>query len=154
MIEEGTCLEKDALGVVENVVLVSVPVHVGRKDWRKIRRVTSGRVVNCRANNDWVLRFIYRLKSYDVISSLAGVVRQNYEGVEDIKLSGDICYAHGDIPKAMGDILKVVGLETDENTSETLTGRGGESTSSIALSESDYDSENEADFAVHQETIY
>ena len=154
MIEEGTCLEKDALGVVENVVLVSVPVHVGRKDWRKIRRVTSGRVVNCRANNDWVLRFIYRLKSYDVISSLAGVVRQNYEGVEDIKLSGDICYAHGDIPKAMGDILKVVGLETDENTSETLTGRGGESTSSIAMSESDYDSENEADFAVHQETIY
>ena len=154
MIEEGTCLEKDALGVVENVVLVSVPVHVGRKDWQKIRRVTSGRVVNCRANNDWVLRFIYRLKSYDVISSLAGVVRQNYEGVEDIKLSGDICYAHGDIPKAMGDILKVVGLETDENTSETLTGRGGESTSSIAMSESDYDSENEADFAAHQETIY
>ena len=47
-------------------------------------------------------------------------MRQNYEGVEDIKLSGDICYAHGDIPKAMGDILKVVGLETDENTSETL----------------------------------
>ena len=170
MIEDGTCLEKDALGIVENVVLISVPVHVGRKDWRKIRRVTSGRVVNCRAKNDWVLRFIYRLKSYDVISSLAGVVRQNYEGVEDIKLSGDICYAHGDIPKAMGDILKVVGLETDESSNafgDTAAARNiledenessfeqrGESNSSIVLSESDYDSENEADFAAHQETIY
>ena len=170
MIEDGTCLEKDALGIVENVVLISVPVHVGRKDWRKIRRVTSGRVVNCRAKNDWVLRFIYRLKSYDVISSLAGVVRQNYEGVEDIKLSGDICYAHGDIPKAMGDILKVVGLETDESTNafgdtaaahniredenESSFEQRGESNSSIVLSESDYDSENEADFAAHQETIY
>lgn len=170
MIEDGTCLEKDALGIVENVVLISVPVHVGRKDWRKIRRVTSGRVVNCRAKNDWVLRFIYRLKSYDVISSLAGVVRQNYEGVEDIKLSGDICYAHGDIPKAMGDILKVVGLETDESSNafgdtaaahniledenESSFEQRGESNSSIVLSESDYDSENEADFAAHQETIY
>ena len=170
MIEDGTCLERDALGIVENVVLISVPVHVGRKDWRKIRRVTSGRVVNCRAKNDWVLRFIYRLKSYDVISSLAGVVRQNYEGVEDIKLSGDICYAHGDIPKAMGDILKVVGLETEESANafgdtaaahniredenESSFEQRGESNSSIVLSESDYDSENEADFAAHQETIY
>jgi hypothetical protein len=126
--------------------------------------------VNCRAKNDWVLRFIYRLKSYDVISSLAGVVRQNYEGVEDIKLSGDICYAHGDIPKAMGDILKVVGLETDassnafgdtaaahnirEDENESSFEQRGESNSSIVLSESDYDSENEADFAAHQETIY
>ena len=47
-------------------------------------------------------------------------MRQNYEGVEDIKLSGDICYAHGDIPKAMGDILKVVGLETDESANTSM----------------------------------
>ena len=164
MIEDGTCLEKDALGIVENVVLVSVPVHVGRKDWRKIRRVTSGRVVNCRAKNDWILRFIYRLKSYDVISSLAGVTRQNYEGVEDIKLDGNICYAHGDIPKAMGDILRVVGLETDENINafvDASARKEDEGQQSFEqrreVSESDYDSEteSEADFASHhQETIF
>jgi hypothetical protein len=164
MIEDGTCLEKDALGIIENVVLVSVPVHVGRKDWRKIRRVTSGRVVNCRAKNDWVLRFIYRLKSYDVISSLAGVTRQNYEGVEDIKLHGNICYAHGDIPKAMGDILRVVGLETDENMNafvDASARKDDEGQLSFEqrreVSESDYDSEteSEADFASHhQETVF
>jgi hypothetical protein len=104
------------------------------------------------------------LKSYDVISSLAGVTRQNYEGVEDIKLHGNICYAHGDIPKAMGDILRVVGLETDENMNafvDASARKDDEGQLSFEqrreVSESDYDSEteSEADFASHhQETVF
>jgi hypothetical protein len=53
---------------------------------------------------------------------------------------------------AFGDTAAAHNIREDEN--ESSFEQRGESNSSIVLSESDYDSENEADFAAHQETIY
>ena len=152
MIEQGERDKNEVHGIVENVVLVSVPVRVGRKEWKIVRTISSGRVINCRAHNDWVLRFMYRLKSYDVISSLAGVTRQNYEGVEDIKLSSDVCYAHPDIPQALGQILRVIGLEAENEF--VVTEEKEEEEESFFLSESDDDSDADAELIGEISTVY
>jgi hypothetical protein len=52
---------KRAFNVVENVIFVGSPLPArNTASWRGIRSIVSGRVVNCYAQDDWVLGFVYR----------------------------------------------------------------------------------------------
>mmetsp|Transcript_28157 Transcript_28157/g.47616 ORF Transcript_28157/g.47616 Transcript_28157/m.47616 type:complete len:496 (+) Transcript_28157:1249-2736(+) len=54
------------LGIVQDVVLIGAPVSSGSSDWLQIRKVVSGRLVNCYKTDDWMLGLMYRSKAWEV----------------------------------------------------------------------------------------
>jgi len=95
--------ERGAYGMVENVVLMGAPVPADVVQWREIRAVVAGRVVNVFSEQDYVLAFLYRTGSVQL--GVAGLQRIELEGVEDVDegklVSGHLMYRH-----AVGMILK------------------------------------------------
>jgi hypothetical protein len=50
-----------AFDIVENVIFIGSPLPArNTASWRAIRSVVSGRVVNCYAQDDWILGYVYR----------------------------------------------------------------------------------------------
>jgi hypothetical protein len=62
-----TCLmtltERRAFGLVEGVVLVGAPTPSTASEWRKVRSVVSGGVVNVYSTNNYIPAFLYRTSS-------------------------------------------------------------------------------------------
>ncbi|KAK1083575.1 hypothetical protein LTR48_006167 [Friedmanniomyces endolithicus] len=81
-----TCLqalaERKAFGLIESVVLIGAPAPSTSADWRRIRTVVSGRVVNVFSVNDYILAFLYRSSSIQFgVAGLQAV--ENVKGVEN-----------------------------------------------------------------------
>jgi hypothetical protein len=83
-----TLAAKRAFNVVENVIFISAPLPArNTASWRSIRSVVSGRVVNCYAQDDWVLGFVYRGGSLEWgVSGLEKV--DCISGIENYDVSG------------------------------------------------------------------
>lgn len=79
--------EKRAFNIVENVIFIGSPLPAQNStSWRAIRSVVSGRVVNCYAQDDWVLGFVYRGGSLEW--GVAGLEEVNcIPGVENYDVS-------------------------------------------------------------------
>ena len=90
--------EKKAFNVVENVIFIGSPLLAQNvASWRAIRSVVSGRVVNCYAEDDWVLGFVYRggslewgVAGLEKVTCISGV--ENFD-VSDL-VSGHLQYRH------------------------------------------------------------
>ncbi|EGC34607.1 hypothetical protein DICPUDRAFT_153177 [Dictyostelium purpureum] len=52
-------IEQKAYGVVENVLFIGGCCPNDSKKWKKIRKIVSGRVVNCYSPNDILLKYFY-----------------------------------------------------------------------------------------------
>ena len=77
---------RGAFGLVEDVVLMRAPCPSGTRNWRIMRSVVSGRLVNCYSANDYVLGFLYRTSS--VQFGAAGLEKaKGLPGVENIDVS-------------------------------------------------------------------
>jgi hypothetical protein len=108
-----TCLQKlaerKAFGLVESVVLIGAPAPSTSAEWRSIRAVVSGRVVNVYSTNDYILAFLYRSSSiqYGVagLQAIAGV-----KGVENVDVS-DLVTGHTSYRFLTGTILQKIGFE-------------------------------------------
>ncbi|GAM28547.1 hypothetical protein SAMD00019534_117230, partial [Acytostelium subglobosum LB1] len=50
-------------GIIENVVFIGAPIPVDLKIWGKIRKLVSGRVVNCYSSDDVLLQYCYEANS-------------------------------------------------------------------------------------------
>ncbi|KAF1988984.1 DUF726-domain-containing protein [Aulographum hederae CBS 113979] len=108
-----TCLkslaDRKAFGLVESVVLLGAPTPSTAADWRAIRSVVSGRVVNVYSTNDYTLGFLYRTSSiqYGIagLQAIAGV-----QGIENVDVS-DLVSGHTEYRFLTGSILKKVGFE-------------------------------------------
>lgn len=108
-----TCLQKlaerKAFGLVESVVLIGAPAPSTSAEWRAIRAVVSGRVINVYSTNDYILAFLYRSSSiqYGVagLQAIAGV-----KGVENVDVS-DLVTGHTSYRFLTGTILQKVGFE-------------------------------------------
>ena len=97
----STCLtsltKRRAFGLIENAVLIGAPVPSDPDQWRMMRCVVSGRLVNVFSENDSVLRFLYRttnmqfgvagleaitgmrsVENFDVSDSVSGHLRYQY----------------------------------------------------------------------------
>lgn len=101
--------ERRAFGLVENVVLLGSPCPSDAEDWRPIRSVVSGRVVNVFSTNDYILAFLYRTSSIQLgIAGLEPVL--GVHGVQNVDVS-EIVSGHLRYRYLTGSILKKIGFE-------------------------------------------
>lgn len=108
-----TCLRtlaaRKAFGLIESVVLLGAPTPSTAADWRIMRSVVTGRLVNVYSTSDYILGFLYRSSSiqYGVagLQPIAGV-----KGVQNVDVS-DMVTGHLSYRYLTGSILKKIGFE-------------------------------------------
>lgn len=104
-----TLAERKAFGLVESAVLIGTPAPSTAAEWRQIRSVVSGRVVNVFSTNDYILGFLYR--SHSVQYGVAGLQAiENVKGVENVDVS-ELVSGHTNYRFLTGKILKQIGFE-------------------------------------------
>ena len=104
-----TLAERKAFGLIENVVLLGCPAPSNSMDFRKMRSVVSGRLVNVYSENDYILGFLYRATAAQY--GVCGLNKADYvKGVENVDVS-DIVSGHLRYRYLTGAILKRIGLE-------------------------------------------
>jgi hypothetical protein len=101
--------ERKAFGLVESVVFIGAPVPSNSDNWRVMRSVVSGKVINVCSENDYILAFLYRATTLQF--GVAGLQEiQDVEGVENMNLSKEVS-GHLRYPELIGKILKRCGFE-------------------------------------------
>ncbi|MCJ1229134.1 hypothetical protein MMC12_005799 [Toensbergia leucococca] len=105
--------KRKAFGLIESVVFIGAPTPSSTTDWRVMRSVVAGRLVNVYSANDYVLGFLYRTSSIQY--GVAGL--QKIEGLPSVEnvdvsetVSGHLRYRY-----LVGSILKKIGFEDIEN---------------------------------------
>lgn len=100
---------RNAFGLVESVVLMGAPAPASTSDWREIRSVVAGRVVNVFSANDYVLGFLYRTSSVQL--GVAGLQKiEGLPGVENVDVSETVS-GHLRYRYLVGAILAQIGFE-------------------------------------------
>lgn len=97
-----------ARGLVDDVVLLGGTMSRDVDEWRLVRSVVCGRLINGHSNNDWLLALLYRYKSWNLSVAGLGPV-EDVAGVENVNLSSVIS-SHTDYPRKMAQILTKVGI--------------------------------------------
>ncbi|KAI1751489.1 DUF726-domain-containing protein [Xylaria castorea] len=101
--------KRKAFGLVENVVLLGAPAPSSSAEWRRIRSVVTGRVVNAYSTKDYILAFLYRTNSIQFgVAGLQPVL--NVKGIENVDVS-DLVEGHTLYRHATGPILGRLGFE-------------------------------------------
>jgi len=101
--------ERRAFGLVESVVLIGTPASSTSAEWRVVRSVVSGRVVNVYSTKDYILAFLYRSQSIQLgVAGLQAI--ENVKGVENVDVS-DIVSGHTSYRFLTGTILNKIGFE-------------------------------------------
>lgn len=108
-----TCLqrlaERKAFGLVENAIFIGSPTPSDSADWRMVRSVVAGRVVNVYSTNDYILAFLYRSSSVQYgVAGLQAV--ENVKGVENYNAS-EMVEGHTAYRLLTGPILRKIGFE-------------------------------------------
>ncbi len=100
---------RKAFGLVESVVMMGSPTPSDTSDWRIMRSVVSGRLVNVYSENDYILGFMYRTSSIQY--GVAGLQKvEGLAGVENVNVSEDVP-GHLRYRFLVGSILKKIGFE-------------------------------------------
>ncbi|KAI8964732.1 DUF726-domain-containing protein [Daldinia sp. FL1419] len=101
--------KRKAFGLIENAIMLGAPTPSSSADWRRIRSVVSGRVVNAYSPNDYILAFLYRSSSIQFgVAGLHPVL--DVQGVENVDV-GDLVKGHTLYRHATAPILKRIGFE-------------------------------------------
>lgn len=108
-----TCLhnlaERKAFGLVESAVLIGSPTPSTPADWRMIRSVVAGRIVNVYSTNDYILAFLYRSSSFQYgVAGLQAI--EGVKSVENVDVS-DTVSSHTRYRYLTGRILRRIGFE-------------------------------------------
>lgn len=64
-----------AFGIVQDCVLLGATLTANAKQWREVRGVVSGRLVNAFSTNDWILGYLYRATTggFSTVAGLSAV---------------------------------------------------------------------------------
>lgn len=101
--------ERKAFGLVENVVFLGGPCPSDAPDWRRIRAVVSGRVVNVFSKQDYILAFLYRTSSVQLgVAGLQPIL--GIHGVQNVDVS-ELVDGHLQYRYLTGSILRKIGFE-------------------------------------------
>lgn len=93
-----------AYGLIESAIFMGSPVPSDEEDWRVMRSVVSGRLVNVYSENDAVLALLYRATSMQ--AGIAGLERvERVPGVENVDVS-DLVSGHLRYRNLIGQILR------------------------------------------------
>lgn len=108
-----SCLQslarRKAFGIVESAVLIGAPCPSDAADWRSIRAVCVGRVVNVYSTNDFILAFLYRTSRIQF--GVAGIESiEEVAGVENWDVSAWVS-GHTRYRYLVGRVLKEIGFE-------------------------------------------
>ena len=108
-----TCLhrlaERKAFGLIESAVIIGAPSPSDSADWRMVRSVVSGRVVNVYSTEDYILGYLYRSSSIQLgVAGLQSI--ENVNGVENVDVS-DLVSGHTKYRLLIGQILQKIGFE-------------------------------------------
>jgi hypothetical protein len=108
-----TCLmslaERKAFGLVESVVLIGTPAPSHAADWRAMRTVVGGRLINVYSENDYILGFLYRTSSIQL--GVAGLEEvRDVKGIENVNVS-ELVSGHLRYQYLCGSILEKIGFE-------------------------------------------
>lgn len=104
-----TLAKRKAFGLIENVVFLGSPCPSDAEDWRGIRSVVSGRVVNVFSTNDYILAFLYRTSSIQLgVAGLQPVM--GIHGVQNVDVSSMV-NGHVRYRYLTGSILTKIGFE-------------------------------------------
>ncbi|XP_071805332.1 transmembrane and coiled-coil domain-containing protein 4-like isoform X2 [Asterias amurensis] len=103
---------KGCEGIVQDAVLLGAPVPSTLKYWKPFARVVAGRIINGYCRGDWLLQFVYRAASVQMID-IAGLepVQWKDRRMVNVDLT-EIVNGHFDYAEKMDDILKIIGLRT------------------------------------------
>jgi hypothetical protein len=93
---------------VEHAVLLGTPVPVALDEWKNIRKVVAGRLINGYSENDWMLAIMYRYQGWSLDS--AGIGPVGVLGVENVNLSS-IIGGHLEYKNKMASVLDYLQLE-------------------------------------------
>jgi hypothetical protein len=153
--------ERKAFGLVESVVLIGAPAPSTAAEWRQIRSVVSGRVVNVFSTNDYILGFLYRSSSIQYgVAGLQAI--QGVKGVENVDVS-EYVSGHTQYRFLTGRILTQIGFEDvdveavaeEERTdNELAAGAKGLSTEETSGSDEVYVQGLEKEIAKKNESSY
>ena len=94
-------------GVVHHAVLMGLPATSEPERWGRLRRVVSGRLINCYRPSDLVLRVVYR--GAEGALGAAGLRAVACEGVENFDVSRHV-RSHAEYRHAVGPLLQLVDL--------------------------------------------
>lgn len=114
-----------AFGIVQDVYLLGATLTASSKQWREVRGVVSGRLVNAYSGNDWILGYLYRA-STGGLSTVAGLSPvEDIPDVENIDITS-ILDGHMSYRSKMPLILQHLGFKItadhfDEPDDEDLT---------------------------------
>ncbi|KAF2198758.1 DUF726-domain-containing protein [Delitschia confertaspora ATCC 74209] len=101
--------ERKAFGLVENAVLLGAPTPSDTEDWRRVRSVVSGRLVNVFSTNDYILAFLYRTSSIQYgVAGLQPIL--GVHGVQNVDVS-ELVNGHLRYRYLTGSVLKKIGFE-------------------------------------------
>ncbi|KIN02546.1 hypothetical protein OIDMADRAFT_102684 [Oidiodendron maius Zn] len=101
--------ERRAFGLIESVVLIGTPAPSVSADWRAIRSVVAGRLVNVYSEHDYILGFLYRTSTIQL--GVAGLQEvEDVRGVENVNVT-DIVSGHLRYQYLCGTILERIGFE-------------------------------------------
>jgi hypothetical protein len=71
---DSVAQQASLFGIVENVVLMGLPVHVPTASiWCQLKLLVPGRLVHCYSKKDWVLGFLHRSSTINFNSQVAGL---------------------------------------------------------------------------------
>jgi pimeloyl-ACP methyl ester carboxylesterase len=109
-----TCLKslaaRKAFGLVESVVLLGAPAPSDAADWRLIRTVVTGRVVNVYSTSDYILGFLYRSSSVQLgIAGLQPV--SSVPGIQNVDITELVGGNHTSYRYICGRVLRKIGFE-------------------------------------------
>uniref|UniRef100_A0A0N5AQH0 Transmembrane and coiled-coil domain-containing protein 4 n=1 Tax=Syphacia muris TaxID=451379 RepID=A0A0N5AQH0_9BILA len=101
----------DAVGIVEDVVLLGAPVSASPKQWRQMCSVVSGRIINGYCETDWLLRFLYRTMSVQfTIAGTSAINERKERKIVNFNLS-HIVKGHLDYSRKLPEVLEAVGVK-------------------------------------------
>jgi hypothetical protein len=101
--------ERRAFGLVESAVLMGTPAPSDAADWRAMRSVVAGRLINVYSENDYILAFLYRTSAIQY--GVAGLEdAQDVKGIENVDVS-EMVSGHLRYQYLVGSILEKIGFE-------------------------------------------
>ncbi|XP_038061308.1 transmembrane and coiled-coil domain-containing protein 4-like isoform X1 [Patiria miniata] len=103
---------KGCEGIVQDAVLLGAPVPSTVKYWKPFVRVVAGKIINGFCRGDWLLQFIYRAASVQMID-IAGLepIAWKDRRMVNVDLT-EIVNGHFDYVEKMDEILNHIGLRT------------------------------------------
>lgn len=100
--------KRRAFGLIESAVLIGSPTPSTSSDWRIMRSVVSGRLINVYSVNDSVLGFVYR--THNIQRGIAGLQPiKKLSGVENVDVSDSVS-GHLRYQYMVGTILQQIGI--------------------------------------------